>query len=88
MIADEMNSHFGSVSIEVVEGHTERRILVVVPLRQALQPNSRHRVRGSSRRITTMTAALRPIREYQCDQPSSLALRPLHLFQEKDNQKN
>ena len=30
-----------------------------------------HLVRGSSRRITIMTARLlRPIREYQCDQPS------------------
>ena len=28
-------------------------------------------VRGSARRITTMTWAPRPIREYQCDQPPS-----------------
>jgi hypothetical protein len=28
---------------------------------------------GSSRRITTMTATFMSTREYQCDQPSSLA---------------
>ena len=50
---------------------TERRTLERLPLRQLGGANPRDGVRGSSRRITTMTAALQPTREYQCDQPSS-----------------
>jgi hypothetical protein len=83
-----MNSHLGSVSIEAVEGHTERRILVVVPLRQALQPKF---ATPSPRQLPTNhdhDGGVKPIREYQCDQPSSLALRPLQLFQEKDQNRN
>jgi hypothetical protein len=36
---------------------------------------------GSSRRITTMTAAFMPTREYQCDQPSSSSFGRFILFE-------
>ena len=51
------------------KGHTERRILVR-SYATGLWPRLATLVRGSSRRITTMTASASSIREYQSDQPS------------------
>jgi hypothetical protein len=53
------------------ERRTERRTLGV-PMRRSLALRPAILVRGSSRRITTMQAGFGSIREYQCDQPSSL----------------